>query len=595
MTPREIAERLAQDVESVCSTLLPNGKRVGHEWCCGSVSGEAGDSLKVRLTGTKAGVWRDFAGNDKGGDLLDLWRVTRNVRMVDAIRDAKQFLGIRDDAPDFHPKRRTTSRTVKPPNARPMETVFTSSAVDQWLDGRKIPLTTQQAYKLLQDGSTCIFPCYHDDHLVMLKFRDIAQAKKIWASKDSTPVLFGWQAVPDEARTIVLTEGEVDAMSYHAQGIPALSLPFGGGKGAKQDWIENEYDRLERFDTIYISTDMDAEGDAAAAEIIERLGRHRCMRVTLPVKDANEAHMRGDELWKAIVEAKHVDPSELRAASSFLPEVMDAFFSSTPTAQGVELPWEITHERFRLRRGELTIWTGINGHGKTMLLDHIAVHGMAQNGRWCLASMEMSAPIHLKRIFSQVSGATQPTEEIVERINRWIDGRCWIFNVRGTAKASRILDVFRYAWRKYGIGSFIVDSLAKCGYAEDDYNGQKGFVESLQDFAMESQTHVHLVTHARKQEGEEKPPGKMDVKGTGAITDMADNVVSVWRNKRKEELLQSGAATDATKSEPDCLVIVHKQRNHGWEGKFKLWYNPTSHQYREERSPLIDYLGANAP
>ena len=69
----EISQRLAGEAETIASMLLPNGKKKGAEWCVGSIDGEEGDSLKVRLNGNKAGVWRDFA-SDIGGDLLDSWR-----------------------------------------------------------------------------------------------------------------------------------------------------------------------------------------------------------------------------------------------------------------------------------------------------------------------------------------------------------------------------------------------------------------------------------------------------------------------------------------------------------------------------------------
>ena len=66
----EIKEMLHAQAEAVAAYLLPNGKRQGSEWCAGSVSGEPGHSLKVHLTGSKAGIWADFA-EGKGGDLLD--------------------------------------------------------------------------------------------------------------------------------------------------------------------------------------------------------------------------------------------------------------------------------------------------------------------------------------------------------------------------------------------------------------------------------------------------------------------------------------------------------------------------------------------
>ncbi len=69
----EIATMLAERIDAVVEYLLPNGVRHNNEWCVGSMAGEAGQSLKIRLVGAKVGVWKDFASNESGGDLLDLW------------------------------------------------------------------------------------------------------------------------------------------------------------------------------------------------------------------------------------------------------------------------------------------------------------------------------------------------------------------------------------------------------------------------------------------------------------------------------------------------------------------------------------------
>lgn len=588
MTPHEIAERLANEAESVCRYLFANGRVVRGEFCLGSIAGDEGESLKVRLTGAKSGVWRDFADSEKGGDLLDLWMRSRRLTMPETLRQAKEYLGIKDEREAFYPASTKAKPVSMPAKAH---TPGDKSPVRAWLNQRGIPDATIDAYKVHEEGGVAVFPCYHEGDLMLCKFRDISE-KKIWASKDATPVLFGWQAINPAARDVVITEGEIDAMTYHANGYDALSVPFGAGKGAKQAWIEHEIDRLERFDTLYISTDMDKEGEIAAQEIMERLGRHRCKRVILPAKDANEYHVAGGNLVKCVMEAKSIDPAELREAVSFTDEVIEQFFPTSTKASGTPVPWYQLRENLRLRPGELTIVTGINGHGKTMLLDHVSVHGMANESRWCIASMEMPAPVHLKRIVKQISGPRQPFEESgVRAAMDWMAGKCWIFNVRGTAKAARIIEVFTYAWRRYGIHHFVVDSLAKCGFAEDDYNGQKGFVERLQDFAQDSHTHVFLVTHSRKREDEYAPPGKMDVKGSGGITDMADNVLSIWRNKKKEDLIQMGGADRIDpKDNYDALLIVSKQRNHGWEGKLTLTYNQGCDQYIDKVGRLVNYM-----
>ena len=56
MNPSQIAEVLAENAQFVAEYLYPEGKQSGHEWRVGSLAGEEGQSLGIRLTGTKAGV-----------------------------------------------------------------------------------------------------------------------------------------------------------------------------------------------------------------------------------------------------------------------------------------------------------------------------------------------------------------------------------------------------------------------------------------------------------------------------------------------------------------------------------------------------------
>jgi twinkle protein len=175
-------------------------------------------------------------------------------------------------------------------------------------------------------------------------------------------------------------------------------------------------------------------------------------------------------------------------------------------------------------------------------------------------------------------------------VNDYLGGHLWLFDVRGTAKAKRILEVFEYARKRYGITQFVIDSLAKCGFAEDDYNGQKNFVDQITDFVRDHNCHIHLVAHGRKTENEAPAPGTLDVKGTGAITDMVDNVLSVWRNKPKEaELQKSDKAPASVHEKPDAMIEVCKQRNGEWEGKILLWFDRPSQQYLEKRGDQIRF------
>ena len=52
---------------------------------------------------------------------------------------------------------------------------------------------------------------------------------------------------------------------------------------------------------------------------------------------------------------------------------------------GDKLPWPKTFDKILLRNGELSVWAGITGHGKSMLLSHIIVHSLANGHKWCVA------------------------------------------------------------------------------------------------------------------------------------------------------------------------------------------------------------------
>ena len=88
-----MVDLLAERIEPLCRELLPNGRRGGAEWRCGSVNGEPGQSLGVHLVGAKAGNWADFAGDERG-DALDLVKHVHGLDTTGAIKWAKAWLGI---------------------------------------------------------------------------------------------------------------------------------------------------------------------------------------------------------------------------------------------------------------------------------------------------------------------------------------------------------------------------------------------------------------------------------------------------------------------------------------------------------------------
>src|SRR5258708_6208303 len=193
MNWNEISDRLALEAEAIAGMLLQNGKRVGPEWCAGSVGGEAGDSLKVRITGNKAGVWKDLAAG-KGGDLVDLWAATRGLSLKEAFEAAREYLGISE--PKFAGPKRVYSKPTKPPVTKPVGKVL-----DYLTGERKLSIATLQAFKVgaSKEDDAIIFPFFRDDELVNVKHlaleREANGKKKTWQAKDAEPCLFGWHLI----------------------------------------------------------------------------------------------------------------------------------------------------------------------------------------------------------------------------------------------------------------------------------------------------------------------------------------------------------------------------------------------------------------
>lgn len=574
MNWHEISLRLAQEAETIAAMLLPNGKRKGPEFCAGSVSGEAGESLKVRINGNKAGLWKDFATNE-AGDLIDLWAAVRGLTKKDAFEACRDYLGVA--APMFTAPDRVYVRPKNIARKKPEGEVL-----DYLTRVRKLSPETIEAFKVhsTPEGDAIIFPFVRDGETVNVKHlalqREPNGKKRTWQAKDAEPCLFGWHLVEDDSKAITIVEGELDAMSLREYGLEALSVNQGAGN---HQWIDCDFDRLERFQDIFLWFDNDEPGQKGAREVAARLGIERCRIVEFRLKDANEALQQGveyDEIVEVLAAAKRIEPSDLRTPSHYVDEIVALFAGPQTHLTGAKLPWPSMEDRIRFRPSELSVWTGINGHGKSDLLGQVMVDLVKQGERVCVFSGEIKPKIMLQRLTIQACATNSPAEGYIRAANAWLEGSMWVFDKTGNADQSALFEAFRYSAKRFRVTHFFIDSLLKCGLAEDDYTGQKRFIEQLCDFKNEFNVHVHLVAHARKGQDESRAPGKMDIRGGAALTDLPDNVFSIWRNKAKEEKGEEAGSGDRD-AELRCL----KQRATGDEPYMRLWFDKASLQFKQ--------------
>ena len=582
MNAAELSNRLASEASTIAEYLLPQGKKAGPEWKAGSTGGEPGQSLSVRLNGVKAGVWKDFSSGESG-DLLDLWAACRGQSMAEAMADAKAYLGIRDSLPPREEK--AFKRPAKPKCHAP------KSRVHEWLTSRALTPETIEAFKIGEqdrDGKTfAVFPYLRDGELVNVKYRNPDDKRDMRQEGGAEPCLFGWHLIDPKVRTIAITEGEIDAMSLHQVGIPALSVNAGAGN---HQWIESDWARLDRFSEILVFFDNDEAGDKGAREIMRRLGLERCKRVVIPVKDANDWLIAGaglEDFDHCIRGAKPQDPEELRPASDFMNKVKSMFYPAHGDSGDPKLRLDKDYAWFEFRLGELTVWTGYNGHGKSLMLSQILLGLVQQGERIVVFSGEMSPERQLKRIAKQATGLDKPSLAYLDAVGEWVKDCIWIFDRVGSATIDRLLEVFLYANKRYGTRHFVIDSLMMTDVPEDGpgaMSAQKTAVQKLCDFAKRNNCHMHLVAHPRKGKDETSGPGKLDVAGSSKITDGADNVFTVWSARRDESAPQN--------DDPDAKLELQKSRN-GEVQHFQqmLWFVKGAQQYASSsRRQAIRYV-----
>ena len=196
--------------------------------------------------------------------------------------------------------------------------------------------------------------------------------------------------------------------------------------------------------------------------------------------------------------------------------------------------------------GELSVWTGKRGIGKSTILSQMLLEAVGQGHVVCAYSGELdkaqfrewtylqaAGPDHIGFRDDPLTGKRLPTvdPDADRQISDWLFERFWLFDLeRNTSHdPDAILSQFAYARMRYGADVFLVDNIMSvdfdCKHDADFNRVQSRFAQMLAAFCKRQHVHIHLVVHPRKSASGK--PGDMtadDVHGSGDITNRADNV-----------------------------------------------------------------------
>jgi twinkle protein len=279
---------------------------------------------------------------------------------------------------------------------------------------------------------------------------------------------------------------------------------------------------------------------------------------------------------------------KVRIVSDWLDEITDNYINP-PVNDNAKMPWTKTQDDFNFRLGEVTLYAGGNGGGKSLITGQIALHLIKQKRKCVIASFEMKPTSTIHRMLRQFAGEfiddplTNDREKYIkgltQRFNQFAGEHLYIYDQQGSTTPNQTIAMARYCAVELGIEHIFIDSLMKVCNAEDNFNEQKYFVDELTALARDHNVHIHLIHHIRKLQSEEIQPGKNDIKGTGAITDQVDNVFLMWRNKQKENRKRNGEKYE--EDLPDAYLMCEKQRNGEAQEMYGLYYHQGSQQFIE--------------
>ncbi|XP_030611212.1 twinkle protein, mitochondrial-like [Archocentrus centrarchus] len=347
--------------------------------------------------------------------------------------------------------------------------------------------------------------------------------------------LFGLTLVGRLDSEVVVTGHEFDTMAVsQATGLPSVALPRGVSCLPP---ILLPY--LEQFKRVTLWLGGDIRSWEASKSFSRKLGLRRCSLVRpgeyRPC--AVEALARGKNLSniiKASISAAH------KSIVSFKQLREDVYGELANTDQVAGVKWTRFPELNRIlkghRKGELTVFTGPTGSGKTTFISELALDLCMQGVNTLWGSFEINNVRLAKIMLTQF--AMQRLEENLEQYDFWADKfeelPLYFMTFHGQQNIKTVLDTMQHAVYLYDINHVVIDNLqfmmGQENLSVDKFAVQDHIIGVFRKFATNSCCHVTLIIHPRKEE-DDRELQTASIFGSAKASQEADNVLILQEKK----------------------------------------------------------------
>lgn len=449
-------------------------------------------------------------------------------------------------------------------------------------------------------GNPCQVACYYDDKGSLvgqkLRFPD----KSFAVLGKISGCLYGSQ-LWSSGKKLVITEGEIDALSVsQVQGNkwPVVSIPNGAQAARKA--IEANLEYLNNFEEIILMFDMDDPGRKACEDCAKILPVGKAYIANLPLKDPNECLKAGrsGDLVSAIWNAKPYRPDGIVSGQDLYEKCVEGLDS---LKDSVAYPFQALQSKTNgARHGELYVITSGSGMGKSTLLRELEYFFGVSKGETCgvVALEESTAKTGLelmsiflnRRLILNVDNGSVSKEELKSAFDATIgNGKFFLYDHFGSLDSGNLLSKLRYMIVALGCKRIFLDhiSIVVSGMDNSDDGGERKAIDklmtNLRSLVEETGCTMYVVSHLKRPDKKGHEEGAQvslsQLRGSGAIAQLADMVIGLERNQQGDN--------------PNVMAIrVLKNRFSGLTGiGGYLYYDPETGRLKDYDCPFEDDLG----
>lgn len=553
---QKINDTIARNAESVLSRWIPGGKVSGAEYVCGNLSGEPGNSCRIRL---KDGKGSDFATGERWSDYVGLYAAIHNLKQVDAAKSLQNEF--------FMDSTRAQSRPRKPMAVMPIS----ASAPEPPREHPELGAPSMRWLYKDAEGRPLFFVCRFDKHEGGKEFRPQVWEGTSWwrwyGLPESNRPLYGLERLKPDG-PVLFCEGEKAAdAAFRLVGDAAYSVmtwPCGANSVSKADFTP------VRGREVTIWPDHDDAGMKCAKNLSEILRGLGCtvgvvqVPKALPEKwDAADAEQDGWTREQTIDLLHNTTTAEVHSVKVIsLLEIDSREYPQDPVISGL------------LDMKESLVVVATSGLGKSLLTNQIAFElamerstfGGIDFNRTGLFG-KFAIPKQRRVLFLQSENSAGAVQRRFRKMlfehkeYRTALKNIYYFNVneeiRKTGEFTDLafMDEIRQAIEQNSIDVLIIDPLISYhGCDENDNAEMRRSLDKITELISSTGIAVIMVHHTGKN-------GDLTGRGATAIKDWSGTVVGLSKAEDKFQKKNGELVID---------VCVPKNRNYPEPQPFKI-------------------------